>query len=74
VGSAKGEESLLARFLDYAENGHGGNVELQNRPNARYRVSLLEVVDLSLPDKRIEEIESIWRDKLITREHGLNRS
>ena len=72
VGSAKGQESLLGRFLDYAETGHGGNVELRNRPTARYRVSLLEVVDLSLPDKRIEEIESIWKQKLMTRDHGLN--
>src|SRR4029077_14595363 len=26
VGSAKGEESLLARFMAYAQTGHGGNV------------------------------------------------
>jgi hypothetical protein len=74
VGSAKGQDSLFGRFLGYASNGHGGNVELRRRPNARYRVSLLEVVDLSLPDKRIEEIEAVWKEKLMTREHGLNRN
>ena len=37
-------------------------------------MSLLEVVDLSLPDQRIEEIEAIWKAKLMTREYGLNRN
>ncbi len=74
IGSAKGEDSLLGRFLAYAENGHGGNIELKKRQNARYRVSLLEVDDLSLPDKRIEEIESIWKAKVMTRQYGLNRN
>jgi hypothetical protein len=74
VGSAKGEESLWGRLSDYARTGHGGNVELKHRKEAQYQVGVLQVVDLSLPDHSIEEIESWWKRKLMTREHGLNRN
>lgn len=74
VGSAKGEESLLARFMAYAQTGHGGNVELRRRKGARYQVGVLEIVNLALPDRRIEEIEAWWKRKLLTREFGLNRN
>ena len=75
VGSAKGEESLWGRLSEYARTGHGGNVELMHRKDARYQVGLLQVVDLSLPDHSIEEIEGWWKQKLMTRgEHGLNRN
>jgi hypothetical protein len=74
VGSAKGEDSLLARFMAYAQTGHGGNVELRRRKRARYQVGVLEIVNLALPDRRIEEIEAWWKHKLLTREFGLNRN
>jgi hypothetical protein len=74
IGSAKGEESLLARFMAYAQTGHGGNVELRRRKGARYQVGVLEVVNLALPDRRIEQIEASWKHKLLTREFGLNKN
>lgn len=48
VGSAKGEESLLARFMAYAQTGHGGNVELRRRKGAKYQIGVLQVVNLEL--------------------------
>jgi hypothetical protein len=74
VGSAKGEDSLWGRFSDYARTGHGGNAELKNRKGAEYQIGVLQVVDLSLPDHSIEEIEGWWKRKLMSREHGLNRN
>lgn len=74
VGSAKGEFSLFGRFREYAVTGHGGNVELRRRKGARYQVSVLQVVDIGLPDDRIERLEAAWKDKLITRKYGLNRN
>lgn len=71
VGSAKGGESLLARWTTYAVNGHGGNVGLRLRKGAKYQASVLQVVD---GDDRIEEVESMWKRKLGTRVHGLNRN
>jgi hypothetical protein len=72
VGSAKGEDSLYGRFSDYARTGDGGNVELRRRAGARYQVGILQIVDQSLPDHSIEEIEGWWKRKLMTREYGLN--
>jgi hypothetical protein len=72
VGSARGEESLLARWMTYAQNGHGGNVGLRPREGAKYQASVLQVFDITSPDQRIEEVEAWWKQKLGTRVHGLN--
>jgi hypothetical protein len=74
IGSAKGDDSLLGRFMSYAETNHGGNVELRRRGKRRYRVSILEVVDTRLPDERIEQIEAAWKAKLMTKDFGLNKN
>jgi len=71
VGSAKGEENLWGRFLDYAKTGHGGNVELKRRKSRRYQVTILEVVN---SDTGIERIEEAWKRKLMTRQFGLNKN
>jgi len=69
VGSAKGEQSLWGRFVDYARTGDGGNVELQRRGAKPYQVSVLEVVN---SDVGIEELEEAWKQKLMSRTFGLN--
>jgi len=69
VGSAKGEESLWARFEDYWRTGHGGNLELKSRGRRQYQATVLEVVN---SDEGIEGIESAWKSKLMSRKFGLN--
>ncbi len=59
--------------MTYAD-GHGGNVGLQPRKGATYQASVLQVFDITWPDQRIEEVESMWKQKLGTRVHGLNRN
>jgi hypothetical protein len=71
VGSAKGEESLWGRFLEYARTGHGGNVELRRRGFRGYQVTILEVVN---SDTGIERIEEAWKKKLMSRQFGLNKN
>ena len=71
VGSAKGEESLWGRFLNYARTGHGGNVELRRRGTKTYQVTVLEVVN---SDVGIEAIEEAWKKKLMSRGFGLNEN
>ena len=71
---SQGEDSLWGRFSDYARTGHGGNAELRHRAGAQYQIAVLQVVDMSLPDHSIEEIEGWWKRKLMSREHGLNRN
>lgn len=71
VGSAKGEDNLWGRFMDYFETGHGGNVELRRRGRKRYQVTVLEVVN---SDLAIEATEEAWKRKLLTRDFGLNKN
>jgi hypothetical protein len=75
VGSAKGADSLLGRWMDYATDGHGGNLALKEagkKGRRTYQVSVLEVVDENTPDETIEQAESYWKSKLLSREFGLN--
>lgn len=63
-----------ASFVGNLRNGHGGNVELKNRPLSDYWVSVLEVFGTNLGPREISERESLWKDKLQSREMGLNRN
>ena len=77
VGSAKGADSLLGRWLSYADGGDGGDVGLKaaaRKGRRHYQVSVLEVVDENTPDDTIERIESHWKNKLLSRRFGLNRN
>lgn len=77
VGSAKGAESLLGRWISYADGGDGGDVGLKaaaRKGRRHYQVSVLEVVDENTPDETIERIESYWKNKLLSRQFGLNRN
>jgi hypothetical protein len=58
----------------YTFNGHGGNVEPKNRPLSDYWVSGLEVFGTNLSQREISERESLWQDRLQSRETGLNRN
>lgn len=71
VGSAKGNDNLWGRFLDYAKNGHGGNVELKARAPRVYQMTVLEVVNSEVD---VAVAEEAWKKKLMTREFGLNRN
>jgi len=84
IGSAKGEQSLLGRFMDYAATSHGGDVELKLRlecarqasaPDPLYQVSVLQIVDIGQSVENIEQIEALWKTRLLTRHpFGLNRN
>ena len=77
VGSAKGADSLLGRWMNYADGGDGGDVALKaaaRHGRRTYQVSVLEVVDENTPDQTIEQIESHWKNKLLSRRFGLNRN
>jgi hypothetical protein len=77
VGSAEGADSLLGRWPSYTNGGDGGDVGLKAAGKAgrrKYLVSVLEVVDGNTPDVTIEQIESHWKSKLLSRGFGLNRN
>jgi hypothetical protein len=74
VGSAYGTDGLWGRFVTYFETGHGDNVELKKLANSPslMQLSILEVLPPSLTPDQVFAIEGRWKDKLRSREFGLN--
>jgi hypothetical protein len=72
VGSAKGAESIWQRWNQYAHDGHGGNREMRKIGKRPYQMSVLQAMPVITPDQSIEDVESQWKQKLLTRTFGLN--
>ena len=74
VGSASGVGGFIGRWRDYATTGHGGNVALRSRDASDYQISILETVGSNATETNILALESLWKQKLQSREMGLNRN
>lgn len=74
VGMASGAGGFLARWHEYWATGHGGNVALKSRDRSDYRVSILETVGSGAGEADLLALEARWKDKLQSREMGLNRN
>jgi hypothetical protein len=74
VGSAHGNDNILGRWLNYASTGHGGNKELRNRDPANFRYSILQRVSPDMENADIFHLEGTWKDRLYTREFGMNEN
>jgi hypothetical protein len=74
VGSASGDEGFWHRWMDYVLTGHGGNISLKSRERTDYRVSILEVAGTGSNPDDIRKMESRWKEKLQSREMGLNKN
>lgn len=74
VGMASGAGGFLARWRQYWATGHGGNVGLKSRDPSDYRVSILETVGSNASEADLLALEARWKDKLQSREMGLNRN
>ena len=83
VGSAtSGNGMLLARWSNYVDNGHGGNVELKKLVNEQgldyvkknFQYSILENYNARIDDKVVLERESWWKETLKSRVFGYNEN
>lgn len=74
VGSATGAGGFLARWMEYAVTGHGGNVALKSRDPSDYRISILQTAGSAAGVDEILAMELLWKQKLQSREMGLNRN
>jgi len=72
VGAAYGKDGFWGRWQDYIHNQHGGNVRLKSRDKSDYQVSILEVAGSTHSVKDILAMEELWKQKLQSRELGLN--
>jgi|SRR5680860_241689 len=74
IGSAYGVDNIYGRWMSYAQQGHGGNVELQGRDPTRFRFSILQLVSPDESEAEVLKLEAAWKRRLHTREFGLNRN
>ncbi len=74
VGSAYGAENLLGRWSSHVSGEAGVTAELQKRAVDRFRFSILELVAPDADPELVVAIENGWKDRLHTREYGLNRN
>ena len=70
VGSASGNENILRRWRNYTDTGHGGNIALTKRNPDNFVFSILQRTSPDMED--VEQLESSWKDRLHTRDFGLN--
>jgi hypothetical protein len=73
VGKATGDHGFYGRWLDYVRDGYGGNVGLKSRDPSDYQVSILQVAG-DAEAFEIDAMETRWKQKLQSREMGLNRN
>jgi hypothetical protein len=74
VGSAYGADNILGRWLDYSRTGHGNNRELRSSEARDLRFSILQRTSPDLEAQEIVALEATWKERLHTREFGLNRN
>lgn len=78
VGSAYGENMILARWKSYIKTGHGGNVGLKilefDYIKKNFRYSILDIYKSTTDDQIIIERESFWKEVLQSRTYGYNEN
>lgn len=72
VGSASSGAGFWGRWEDYVASGHGGNKRMLDIPAADYQVSILEVASSTAGLTELVAIENRWKEKLRSRQFGLN--
>ena len=72
VGSAYGENGIWGRWTTYANNGHGGNIELKDKDPINFEFSILEIISSIVSIDTVIERENRWKEKLGSRQFGLN--
>jgi hypothetical protein len=58
--------------MDYAASGHGGNTKLKERQASDFLFTILQRTSPDTERGEIGILESNWKDRLHTREYGLN--
>ncbi|WP_445371655.1 GIY-YIG nuclease family protein [Methylomonas sp. HW2-6] len=72
VGSAYGDKGIYGRWAEYAKNGHGNNQQLKELDYQYFEFSILETLPFGFEDDAVIARESRWKERLGTREFGLN--
>jgi len=78
VGKASGRDGIWGRWKEYAQTKHGGNKKLEQMisDNPRcfesFSYSILQTLPSNLSEDEVNRYESLYKEKLGSRAHGLN--
>ena len=80
VGSAYGQDGLLGRWSDYVKTHHGNNKEMKqlicDHPERyhAFQFSILQILPKSVTGEGVIEIETLWKNKLLSKQFGMNEN
>jgi hypothetical protein len=74
IGSAYGNQGIYGRWASYTKDGHGGNLELRDLDPMNLQFSILEIVPATTTAEGVIDCENRWKEKLGTRQFGLNKN
>lgn len=74
VGSAYGRGGIYNRWSTYAAGGLKNNQGLVGLPPQNFRFSILEIVPKTTTQPEVVACENRWKEKLGTRQFGLNNN
>lgn len=82
VGSTYNDDGILGRWTEYYRTHHGGDVDIREHlrkyPDAYYdfQFTILRILPKNVTDKEAVRVESIYKNKLCTRNpvYGLNKN
>ena len=80
VGSAYGEGGLLQRWSMYVNTKHGNNKKMKelicDYPDRyqNFQFSILQICPKSMTEDQVIHLESLYKDKLLTKIFGLNKN
>ncbi len=80
IGSAYGEDGIWGRWKNYTETKHGDNdgikAELKKHPNAYkdFQFSILRILPKTITPDEVIKVENLYKQKLCSRELGMNRN
>lgn len=74
VGAAYGAENLLSRWQAHVAGDKGITTGLAGRDPATFRFSILETLNPNLDPADVIAVEATWKDRLHTRDFGLNEN
>ncbi|MBR3271565.1 MAG: GIY-YIG nuclease family protein [Clostridia bacterium] len=78
VGSAYGQDGLLGRWRCYVDCYHGNNKKIKelilNKPEQyrHFQFSILQLLEKTVTNDEVIQLESLWKRKLRTIEFGMN--
>lgn len=72
IGSAYGREGLWRRWCDYADSGHGGNMELLGLNFDKFQWSIVRTLSGVMSKRDVIVIEQLEKEKHGSRAVGLN--